>query len=210
MTQALPEWPDFLRRIFNEKHTFMKQLSTFFYRISNRKILVGLIALYLVFPGYFLKNAETQINTLSGKVLAPIDLTMGFTPDRTLQMVEQYGPAARDYYATVEMTIDVIYPLVYTCLFAVILSLLYYRKSYRPFALVNVFPLVTLLFDYLENITIVTLLKSYPDMSMTVATFCEIFKMLKWFTFAVTALLVIYGLLKSLKMPKELKQKAAR
>ncbi|WP_041343347.1 hypothetical protein [Runella slithyformis] len=188
----------------------MKQLSTFFYRISNRKILVGLIALYLVFPGYFLKNAETQINTLSGKVLAPIDLTMGFTPDRTLQMVEQYGPAARDYYATVEMTIDVIYPLVYTCLFAVILSLLYYRKSYRPFALVNVFPLVTLLFDYLENITIVTLLKSYPDMSMTVATFCEIFKMLKWFTFAVTALLVIYGLLKSLKMPKELKQKAAR
>lgn len=206
----MPEWLVFLRKSFNEKHTFMKQLSIFFYRNSNWKILVGLITLYLVFPGYFLKNAETQINTLSGKVLGPIDLTMGFTPDRTLQMVEQYGQAARDYYATVEMTIDVIYPLVYTCLFAVILSLLYYRKSYRPFAHVNVFPFVTLILDYLENITIVSLLKSYPDQSMTVATFCEIFKMLKWFTFAVTALLVIYGLLKALKMPKELKQKAAR
>lgn len=186
----------------------MKKLSTFFYRISNWKIAAGLVVLYMVFPGYFLKNAETQINTLSGKTLGPIDLTMGFTPARTLQMVEQYGEAARDYYATVEMTIDVIYPLVYTCLFAVVLSLLYYRKSYRPFALVNVFPFVTLLFDYLENITIVTMLKNYPDQSMTVASLCEIFKMLKWFTFAVTVLLVIYGLLKSLKMPKEFKQKA--
>lgn len=198
----------FLGKPSNEKHTFMKQLSTFFYRHSNWKIMVGLIALYLIFPGYFLKNAETQINTLSGKVLGPIDLTMGFTPDRTLQMVDQYGQAAREYYATVEMTIDVIYPLVYTCLFAVILSLLYYRKSYRPFALVNVFPFVTLVFDYLENITIVTMLKSHPDQSMTVASFCEIFKMLKWFTFVVTVLLVVYGLLKALKMPKELKQKA--
>ncbi|WP_428657862.1 hypothetical protein [Runella sp.] len=188
----------------------MKKLSTFFYRISNWKILLLLVVLYMMFPGYFLKNAETQINLLSGKTLGPIDLTMGFTPTRTLQMVEQYGQSARDYYATVEMTIDVIYPIVYSCLFAVALSLLYYRKSYRPFALVNIFPFISLVFDYLENITIVTMLKNFPEQSMTVASLCEIFKMIKWGSFVITVLFIVYGLLKGLKMPKELKEKRVK
>lgn len=183
----------------------MKALSTFFYQFSNWKTLVLLLVLYIAFPAYFLKNAEIRMNTLSGKTLGPIDLTIGFTPSRTLQMVEEYGEAARAFYATIEMTTDVVYPIVYSCLFAVILSLLYYRKSYAPFAYVNLFPFVSLVFDYLENITIITMLQSYPEQSMTVASFCEIFKMLKWFSFVVTVLLIIYGFLKSLKMPKDLK-----
>ncbi len=183
----------------------MKALSTFFYRFSNWKILVLLLVLYISFPAYFLKNAEIRMNSLSGKTLGPIDLTIGFTPSRTLQMVQEYGDAARAFYAMIEMTTDVIYPIVYSFLFAVTLSLLYYRKSYAPFAYVNLFPFISLVFDYLENLTIVTMLKSYPEQSMTLASFCEIFKMIKWFSVVVTVLLIIYGLLKSLKMPKNLK-----
>ncbi len=186
----------------------MKNLSNFFYRVSNWKILILLIVLYMLFPGYFLKNAEEQINFLAGKTLGPIDLTMGYTPLRTLQMVEEYGEKARAYYATVEMTVDLIYPIVYSCLFAVILSLLYYRKSYKPLEYVNLVPFISLLFDYLENITIITMLKNYPEQSMTVASLCEVFKMIKWLSFSITVLLIIYGLLKSLKMPKELNRKA--
>ena len=64
-----------------------------------------IIAIYISFPAYFLKDAETRINILAGKTLGPIDLTMGFTPERTLQMVAEYGDEARAYYATVESTI---------------------------------------------------------------------------------------------------------
>lgn len=182
----------------------MKALSLFLDRISNWKVLLVVIAIYISFPAYFLKNAETRINILAGKTLGPIDLTMGFTPERTLQIVAEYGEEARAYYATVESTIDVIYPIVYAFLFGIILTMVYRKKRYKPFPYVNILPFAALIFDYLENITIVTMLKSYPEQSMTIASLCEFFKLGKWLTFGITIVLIIYGLLKMVpKMKKE-------
>lgn len=182
----------------------MKTLSLFLDRIANWKILLVIIAVYVSFPAYFLKNAETKMNTLAGKTLGPIDLTMGFTPEKTLQLVAEYGDEARAYYATVETTIDVVYPIVYAFLFGVILTLLFRGKSYKPFKYVNLLPFASLFFDYLENITIVTMLKSYPEQSMVVATFCEIFKLGKWLTFAATVVLIVYGLLRLLPKARKI------
>lgn len=181
----------------------MKTLSLFLDRIANWKVLLIIIAVYVSFPAYFLKNAETKMNTLAGKTLGPIDLTMGFTPEKTLQLVAEYGDEARAYYATIETTIDVVYPIVYAFLFGVILTLLFRGKSYKPFKYVNLLPFVSLFFDYLENITIVAMLKSYPEQSMTVATFCEIFKLGKWLTFAFILILIVYGLLRLLPKVKK-------
>ncbi|WP_298353540.1 hypothetical protein [Runella sp.] len=181
----------------------MNALSLFFDRIANWKVLLLIIAIYISFPAYFLKDAETRINILAGKTLGPIDLTMGFTPERTLQMVAEYGDEARAYYATVESTIDLVYPITYAFLFGVILTLVYRKKRYKPFPYVNILPFVALIFDYLENITIVTMLKSYPDQSIVVASLCEFFKLGKWLTFAITIVLIIYGLLKMVPKMKK-------
>ena len=168
----------------------MKKLSTLLERFSSWKTLVALIVIYMVFNAYLLKNAESEIRALAGKSVGIIDLTFGFNPDKTLQMVEDYGDAARAYYAKIEMTTDVAYPIVYTLLFGIILSLLYRNTSY---SWVNIVPLACLLFDLLENVTIVTLLSNYPEQSSTVAALCEIFKLLKWISFGLVILLVIFG-----------------
>ncbi|MFN8345928.1 MAG: hypothetical protein U0X91_13035 [Spirosomataceae bacterium] len=181
----------------------MKALSLFLERIAHWKVLLLVLAVYVSFPAYFLKDAETKINTLAGKTLGPIDLTVAFTPERTLQMVEEYGDAARAYYATVETTIDVIYPITYAFLFGIILTMIYRKKRYKPFAYVNLLPFLALIFDYLENTMIVTLLRNYPEQSMTVATFCDLFKSLKWGTFGVIIVLIVYGLLRLLPKAKK-------
>ncbi len=170
----------------------MKTLSGFLNRIASWKNLLVLIALYAVFPGYFLKNAKNTINELAGKRINVIDLTIGFNPQKTLTLVSEYGDAARAYYATNEMTVDVVYPIVYAFLFGIILSLLYRTTAY---AWVNVLPFFCMLFDYGENATIVNLLRTYPQQSVVVATFCEIFKLFKWVSLGVVMLLVGYGLL---------------
>jgi hypothetical protein len=59
--------------------------------------------------------------------------------------------------------------------------LVYRKKRYKPFPYVNILPFVALIFDYLENITIVTMLKSYPDQSIVVASLCEFFKLTRTF-----------------------------
>ena len=173
----------------------MKTLSNFLDRIASWKSLLIFLALYMAFPGYFLKNAETKIVALAGKPVGIIDLTFGFNPEKTLMMVAEYGDDARAYYARTEMTTDTLYPLVYAFLFGIILALLY-RGGPRSW--VNTLPFVCLLFDYLENITIIILLKTFPKQSPAIATLCELFKLLKWLVFAAIILLILLGLISKL------------
>lgn len=174
----------------------MNALTQFLNCIASWKSLLLLLVLYISFPAYWLKNAEATINRLAGESIGPIDLTIGFNPGHTLQMVADYGPEARAYYARVELTIDLIYPLVYSLLFAVILTLLFRKKAYKPFAAVTLLPLVSLLFDYLENWAIVGLLTTYPDQSFALAVLCEGAKLIKWLSFGLVIVFILYGLLR--------------
>lgn len=171
---------------------------TFLYSVLNRlanwKCLLLLLALYVSFPMYWLKNAEDTINRLAGKPLGPIDLTFSFNPTRTLAMVADYGPAARIDYAWIELTTDFVYPLVYSLLLMVVMTMLFRGK---PNPLSIVLPLATLLFDYLENAAIVTLLRTYPTQSTGVAVWCEVAKLAKWLCFGITIGLVGYKLILS-------------
>lgn len=176
----------------------MKKLSNTLYRIANWKILLGLLLIYMVFAGYFLKNAAEKINELAGKKIDVIDLTVGFNPEKTLQMVADYGDTARVYYAQTELTTDIAYPIIYAFLFSIILSLLYKNKAYTPFSTLNILPFFTLIFDCLENFSIVFLLKNYPSQSHSVATFCEVAKLLKWLTLGAILVLTLYGLIRLL------------
>lgn len=179
----------------------MKILSTFLMRVASWKSLLLFFALYVLFPAYILKNTQNKINELAGKPVAVIDLTFGFNPQKTLMMVADYGDAARSYYAWTEMTTDIVYPVVYAFLFGIILTLLYRESSY---AWVNLIPFICLLFDYLENINIFILLTTFPQQSLTIATLCEIFKLLKWLTFGAVILLILVGL--TIKMINRVRQ----
>ncbi len=169
----------------------MKIISTFLNRIASWKSLLIFLAIYMLFAGYILKYTENKINELAGKSIGIIDLTFGFNPQKTLMMVGEYGDVARSYYARTEMTTDIVYPIVYAFLFGIVLTLLHRENSY---AWVSISPFICLLFDYLENINIVILLITFPQQSLTIATLCEIFKLLKWLTFGSVILLMILGL----------------
>ncbi|MBD2701456.1 hypothetical protein IC229_12465 [Spirosoma sp. BT702] len=170
----------------------MNSLFNFLNRIATWKTVLPLLVLYVSFPAYWLKNAEDTINQLAGKRIGPIDLTFGFNPARTLAMIADYGPAARSFYARTELTTDVIYPLVYSTLLSLLLTMLFRNKPNRLFIGL---PFFTLLLDYLENAAIVTLLNTYPTQSTGVAVLCEVVKLAKWLSFGVVIGLIGYGLI---------------
>ncbi|GAB3643744.1 hypothetical protein [Spirosoma arcticum] len=165
-------------------------------RIANWRVLIFLLALYGLFAGYLLPQAEQRMNALAGKALGPIDLTFGINPERTLRMVADYGPAGRAYYATTEMTLDVAYPLIYSLLFAVLLTMLY--RTAPALHRIQLLPVAALLLDLLENAMIVTLLNTYPDQSQLVAMVCEVAKLLKWVVAGLLLALVLAGLVRRL------------
>jgi hypothetical protein len=174
----------------------MRHLVLFLNRYSNWKLLTGLVLLYVLFSVVLLGNAEKKINTLAGQEIGPIDLIFGFNPGRTLDMVEAYGDAGRAYYSEVEITIDIGYPIIYALLFAVIITLIYKKLNNQPVLYLNMLPFVAMFFDFLENLTIVSMLTHYPEQSMLMATLCEIFKLIKWLLFGLIIFVIIFGFIK--------------
>jgi hypothetical protein len=174
----------------------LSALSTFFYRISSWKTLLLGIALYVPFPAYILRNLAARLNTLAGHAVDPIDLLVGYDPNRVQQLVEDYGPEGRAVYAQGELTADIAYPFIYTFLFCVILTLLFRHRTYTSFRLVNVLPVGILVFDLLENSCIVYLLNTFPNTSYVIASLCSVMTNLKWTVTMIVLGLVIYGLVK--------------
>ena len=172
----------------------MSTFITFLHRLASWRSLAVVAALYLVFPAYLLKNAENRINALSGKQVSIIDLTMNYDTERTRQYLADYTPEARAYYAEVEATVDVAYPLVYAFLFAIILALLFRTSRFGVPAWVVLVPFVALLFDYAENLFIYQLLTRYPDISEGLLVACETAKLLKWLTVLIIVGLLLYGI----------------
>ncbi|MEO7175319.1 MAG: hypothetical protein ABIV51_05680 [Saprospiraceae bacterium] len=167
-------------------------------RIANWKSLLLFLAAYIFMIGFVLKNAEAKINEMAGQTVGVIDLTMGFDPQKTLAMVEAYGAEGRAYYARTEVTADILYPLIYSILFSIILMILYRNRSLRWTAKI---PFLVLIFDFCENIFIVSLLINYPQQSLALANFCEAFKLLKWICFGLILLFMSIGLFMKF-MPK--------
>ena len=174
-------------------------LSKFINSKANKKNLILFIGLYLLFSVGIWMHAKRQIKELADKPIGIIDATFGFNPQKTLNLVANYGDSARAYYEQVELSVDVVYPIVYAFLFGFILSLLYKNS---PLNWINVLPFVSLLLDYAENIHIVILLHNFPKQSYTIAVLCEIFKLLKWISLGIVVLFILYGFLKKINTRK--------
>ena len=160
-----------------------------------RKYAVGwLILLLLAGEIYF--NAVVLPN--QARILGetgPIDLQFFYTPETAYSMIEAYGPEVRLQYRTFALTGDILYPIVYTLLFSLVISWLLRRalpaddRRQR----LNVVPLGAGLFDVLENLAVAGMLSGYPAEPAWLAWIATLFTMVKWsFAFASLAL-ILYG-----------------
>lgn len=126
----------------------------------------------------------------------PLDLMFFYTPGQAFEMMDQYGEAGRSIYLRIELTADIIYPIIYTLFFGLLLSWLF-QRAFRPDNKIqkwNVMPVGAWLFDMLENAGIISMLTMYPSKPEFVAWLTMLFGSLKWGFFVITVALVLVGL----------------
>ena len=95
----------------------------------------------------------------------PLDLMFFYTPAKAFEMMDKYGEAGRAVYLKIELTADIIYPIIYTLFYGLLLSWLFQRsfKSGSKIQKWNVMPVGAWFFDLLENVGIVSILAMYPS-----------------------------------------------
>lgn len=113
----------------------------------------------------------------------PIDLEIPtYTPDRAYEILSVYNTEALQYYKNIELSVDIIYPIIYGFAFSLLIAFIWGRiapeKQWTK--LLPVIPLKGMLFDFAENTGIVVMINQLPERADGIASVTAIFSLLKW------------------------------
>lgn len=164
-------------------------------RLARPPLLIALAALlalfYLaLFPGMIAASPALQQTGM-------LDTRLSYTAAQAYQALEDYGPAGRAQYVRTTALLDFAFPVVY----ALLLGLVTARGLWRALPGTHrihwlaLLPFAALLFDWLENGGILALLLSYPQRLEGLAALAGGFTLLKWISFALSALIAAASLI---------------
>lgn len=150
-------------------------------RYSTWKLIVPLFILFVGFSVFFFPGYQSRMQAAAGEPISPLDTRFSYTYEEVRRDFEKLGADGRDTYRIVVSRIDMIYPIIYGCLF--ILMLAWPIKNLTtpgsPALWIALLPLIGMLFDYLENIVIIDLLDSFPKLDAQTVAFAERMTILK-------------------------------
>ncbi len=178
----------------------LQKISSNFHAWAKGWLALVLLALDMFFMGFVMPLIGGLMKSGTG-LEEPIDLQFFTPPAKMFAMVESYGEYGRPFYRNVELTVDIIYPIIYTLAFGLLISWLFQRGFARASKMQkwNVMPVGMWLFDLLENLGIVTMLSTFPAQLTAVAWLTTIFTMVKWSFAGVSMALIVVGLVMAAK-----------
>ena len=173
----------------------LNKLSETLKKYANGWLVLVFLAGEIFFNAVVLPGQQAKIEAGSGGT-GPIDLQLFYTPEKVFGMIASYSPEVRSSYRTFEMTGDILYPIVYTLFFSLLITWLFQRgfASNSNMQKYNVVPFGMWLFDLLENIGIVTMLSVYPATPVIVAWLSAKFTLIKWLFAGASLILILTGL----------------
>lgn len=158
-----------------------KRLSDFLYKITNGWVAFLALVVFLLFAGLVLPGQAASAETYSGNAGSP-DLSFYYSAQDLYHMTEVYGDQGRGAYVRARFTFDLIWPLVYTFFLCTAISWVYTR-AFTADSLwrgANLVPVLAMLFDYLENLSVSLVMLRYPYPTIMVDSLAPLFTMLKW------------------------------
>ena len=158
-----------------------KRLSDFLYKITNGWVAFIALVVFLLFAGLVLPGQAASAETYSGNAGSP-DLSFYYSAQDLYRMAEVCGDQGRGAYVRARFTFDLIWPLVYTFFLCTAISWVYAR-AFTADSLwrgANLVPVLAILFDYLENLSVSLVMLRYPHTTNVVDSLAPLFTMLKW------------------------------
>ncbi len=157
-------------------------------KIVNWKAISILAIIFLFFTLYLFPTYQAEINNISNYDVLLLDGRFSYTKIEVLKIFEIMGGEGRKIYRLIAGFIDMIYPIVYGLLFS--LLLIKTANNNSKLKLAYIIPLIAVLFDYIENIGILTMLNNYPTLSSSEVNSYALATSLKWVFIFLTLLLI--------------------
>jgi hypothetical protein len=150
-------------------------------RHATRRNVLLLLAMFLVINAGLLPLAGERLEAYSGGV-GPLDLRPAYTADEAYTSLAAYGDEGRRFYLLLLLTVDLIYPVVYSLFFS--LTIVYCLRQVlaadHTLQRAALLPWVSLLADFVENAGLAWLLLNYPNRLDGVAVLTSTVTTIKW------------------------------
>ena len=151
----------------------------------------------LLFIAYLLCTQGFDVwHAALGYELRILDVRFAYTPEDARLLFEALGAGGRSLYALTEVTLDLVFPFVYGGLLAILVANLFSRGRARYLVLV---PILGLVFDLLENVTVALLAWTFAGRTSPLAWAASAFSSTKLLLGALSLMIVLVGAVLGLK-----------
>ena len=159
----------------------LRRLSHTLVEFSKTGITLAALIVFLIFSVVVLPGQSAVAAAYGGGSGSP-DLSLFYSSNDLYQMAEQYGSAGRDAYVRARFSFDLVFPIIYTLFLVTAISWILgtITPEASSWRMLNLAPILGMLFDFLENITASIVMSRYPALSTISANLAPVFTFLKW------------------------------
>ena len=164
----------------------LQKLTGLIERIATIRALVLLTLLSILFPTVFFPAAGIGADR-------PLDLYFSYSPDQVYDYLDGLGEKGRSAYAKMELTTDLLFPVVYSLALTVALVMVARRvlPANSRLQYLRFFPLLIVIADWCENLGLAAVIHAYPVQRDTIVTAASLFTSLKWVFLSLTAMMLL-------------------
>jgi hypothetical protein len=179
----------------------MEKLFNWVQKYSTGKIVSGLFALTMVVYISMLSYSIPAVSAFAPE-LPLFDLSpTGYNFTYANELLSTLGTEGRHLYLTTQLPLDFIYPGFFAITYALLLVWLFKKtfKADSKIYSISVVPFLAGSFDYMENIFIIKMINSYPNLQETTVEAANVFTILKSGFTTVFFVLLLVGFVLLLK-----------
>lgn len=159
------------------------------------RVLLALFGVIVLINAIVFPTASRRMGSGGTAAFRPLDLRLSYSEEDAYGVISSLTTDTRRLYAIVELSIDVVYPVLYAFFFFLLLRWLIAKSEAPPRWLERaaLVPFAAMLFDWLENVGIVAMIARFPDRPGAIAPLSSAMTTLKWLWFALTLALLLYA-----------------
>jgi hypothetical protein len=147
---------------------------------------VYLVMLLVTIPRVKSHSPDTELFDLS---------PAGYSHSQAMTLLESLGHDGRDAYLFPQLALDFVYPGLFAICYSLMLIWVYSKRvrSDSKFLYLASLPVLGGLFDYVENILIIRMITTFPDVSKGLVSVASGFTLMKSAFSTASFLLLIFG-----------------
>ena len=175
----------------------MKRLTELIERnISGKKVLGLFILTNAVYMFMLTVTIPNTMGFSNGMKLLDM-IPTGYDLNYVSELFSSLGENGRKTYLTNQIPVDMIYPLLFGLTYCLLLAYFLNKlnKLNAPYTYLCLLPIIAGIADYLENFGIITMLKSYPDLTEIAVKTTNSFSLIKSISTSVFFIVLIIVLI---------------